>query len=557
MGRTGRGSAVVVGVGEVEHRAHAGGGGCGRCDQDGAWRCGTGCCRATLHVDEPSPHVDWSAGAVELLTEARPWPAVGRPRRAGVSSFGISGTNAHVILEQASGAEAEPAAESVTVRCRVVVVPWVLSAQDRGGVAGAGGAVARVRGWPSRMLRCGGCGVVVGDDPVRCWSIGRWWSGADRDELLAGLDAVAGRDSAGGGRGAWLGLVAVGWCSCFRVRVRSGWGWRWSCWSRRRCSRQRLARVCGGVGAVCGLVVAWRCCGVRMRRLLDRVDVVQPVLWAVMVSLAELWRSVGWSRLRWWGIRRVRSRRRVWRVALSLEDAARVVALRSQALVALAGAGWDGVGAAAGGGSWSWLAAWGGRLSVAAVNGPASMVVSGEPAALDELCGRCDAAGVRARRIPVDYASHSAQVEAIERAVWWTCWPGSRRERGGAVVLDGDRWAGSTPRRWMPGTGIGICGRRCGSSEAVRALVGEGHGVFVEVSPHPVLTVGVQETGRVQGTDVVVVGSLRRDEGGLEPVADARWPRLACAWRGGGLGARCSLGRVARRVDVADVCVSA
>ena len=79
-------------------------------------------------MDEPSPQVDWSAGAVELLTEARSWPEVGRPRRAAVSSFGISGTNAHVILEQAPESEAEPV--PVGLRPVAGVVPWVVSAKS-------------------------------------------------------------------------------------------------------------------------------------------------------------------------------------------------------------------------------------------------------------------------------------------------------------------------------------------------------------------------------------------------------------------------------------------
>ncbi|MEV0696200.1 beta-ketoacyl synthase N-terminal-like domain-containing protein, partial [Streptomyces sp. NPDC050388] len=91
----------------------------------------------TLYVEEPSTHVDWSAGAVELLTEARDWPETGeRPRRAAVSSFGISGTNAHVILEQAPAEEpAEPDQAPAPAPAPMGAVPWVLSAKTEQALA--------------------------------------------------------------------------------------------------------------------------------------------------------------------------------------------------------------------------------------------------------------------------------------------------------------------------------------------------------------------------------------------------------------------------------------
>ncbi|WP_276525692.1 ketoacyl-synthetase C-terminal extension domain-containing protein, partial [Kitasatospora aureofaciens] len=100
----------------------------------------------TLHVDEPSPHVDWSTGAVELLTEERDWPETGRPRRAGVSSFGISGTNAHVVLEQAPEAPGTTDTSAPPVaRTPLSVTPWVFSGKSEAAVrAQAGRLVAHL-----------------------------------------------------------------------------------------------------------------------------------------------------------------------------------------------------------------------------------------------------------------------------------------------------------------------------------------------------------------------------------------------------------------------------
>ncbi|MEU9560402.1 type I polyketide synthase, partial [Streptomyces fumanus] len=152
----------------------------------------------TLHVTEPSPHVDWSAGAVELLTEARRWPETGRPRRAGVSSFGASGTNAHVVLEQGpEPAPAEPVEEDR-------VLPWLISAKSDDALRAQASALSTyVREHPEVGLAAVAA-VLAGSRAAldeRAVVVG-----SSREALLTGLDSLAaGEAGSGVVRGSALG----------------------------------------------------------------------------------------------------------------------------------------------------------------------------------------------------------------------------------------------------------------------------------------------------------------------------------------------------------------
>ncbi|WP_373317565.1 type I polyketide synthase [Streptomyces nojiriensis] len=459
----------------------------------------------TLHLDEPTPHVDWEAGAVSLIGENLPWPQTGAPRRAGVSSFGFSGTNAHVIVEQAPEAEtAERVAGS-----GMPVVPWVLSGKSAGALRGQ---AERLAGWLAG---------VPGVDPVDVgWSLASTRAGLDHRAVVFG-DHVAGVAAVASGSlaaGVVTGSV-VGGKTAF---VFPGQGSQWVGMAAGLLDASPVfaARV-GECAKALEPFTDWSLIdvlrGVEGAPTLDRVDVVQPALFAVMVSLAEVWRGAGVRPGAVIGHSQGEIAAACVAGILSLEDAARVVALRSQAIGrVLAGLGGMVSVPLPAKEVRERIASWGEeRISVAAVNGPSSVVVSGEVQALEELLASCEADGVRAKRIAVDYASHSAQVELL-------------REELDTLLAPIAPQAAEVPflstvtGEWVSGTELdaGYWFRNLRQTveleQATRTLLEQGFGVFVESSPHPVLTVGMQETVEDAGREAAILGSLRRNEGGLE-----------------------------------------
>ncbi|WP_172382410.1 type I polyketide synthase [Streptomyces sp. MNP-20] len=463
----------------------------------------------TLHIDEPTPEVDWTEGAVELLTEARDWPErADAPRRAGVSSFGMSGTNAHVILEQPPLADEPAAADEPGVPAPVVagVLPLALSAK---GEPALRAQAARLR---EHLL------AHPDLEPADvAWSLTAARSrfehrgvvlGRDREELLAALERLAQDEvtpQVVSGR-TFGGMVRP-------VFVFPGQGSQWAGMAVELLeSSPVFAERMRECADALSEFVDWDLLEELGGDRFDQVDVVQPVLFAVMVSLASVWQAAGVKPAAVVGHSQGEIAAACVAGALSLRDAARVVALRSLAIRELSGKGGMVSVPLPEAEVRELIAGWEGRIEVAAVNGPAQVVVSGEPEALEELVAQCVARDVRARTIPVDYASHSSYVEEIEAQILealegvspqaaevpvYSTLTGTWLD----VPMDGGYWYRNLRQTVL-------------FEHATRGLLAEGHGLFLEMSPHPVLTVPVQATIDATDSQAATLGSLRRDEGG-------------------------------------------
>ncbi|QNP65818.1 type I polyketide synthase [Streptomyces genisteinicus] len=349
----------------------------------------------TLHVDEPSPHVEWESGAVRLLTEARKWAAEGgRPRRAGVSSFGVSGTNAHIIVEEAPAAE-EPAPVERTVSG--APVPVVVSARtDAALTAQVERLRVQVLARPELSLLDTAYSLVTSRALLERRAV---VVASDREELLARLGDVAAGEPGVGGKSAFL-FTGQG-------SQRRGMGLELA--SRFPVFERALDAVCAELDPRLGRSL--RELLAADGEVLNATEFTQAALFAVEVALFRLAESlsirpdflIGHS---------------VGEIAaahvagvLSLADAAELVVARGRLMGGLpAGGAMVAVQAAEAEVAAS-LAGFEGRLEIAAVNGPLAVVVSGDADAVEEWLPAWE--GRKTSRLRVSHAFHSPRMEPM------------------------------------------------------------------------------------------------------------------------------------------------
>ncbi|WP_399096627.1 type I polyketide synthase [Streptomyces sp. BBFR2] len=473
---------------------------------------------ASLHVDEVSSHVDWAAGAVEVVREAVPWPATGRPRRAGISSFGVSGTNAHVIIEQAP--PAEPAPDTAATAPAVTPLLWPVSGRGDAALRAQAGRVAEFlrTGRAAELPDAAVAGALAGRTGFEHRAVVR---AADRTAAAAAFDALA----AGVEDPATVTGTAAEHTGEGIALVFPGQGSQWIGMGRELLdsSPEFAAWVARCETAFAPYLDAPLTAFLRGAAddpaAYEDLAAVQPALFTVMTGLAALWRRCGVLPAAVVGHSQGEIAAAYVAGALTLDDAAKIVVLRADCLNALTTPGAMAsvlLGRAA---VEERIAAQGGRITVAAVNSPSATTVSGEPAAVEALLAALAADGVRARRVPAERAGHSADMAEVE-------------DRLRTALAD------VTP---LPGNGTAFCSTVTGREEdpatldaaywyrnlretvdfqgAVTHLLDGGIRTFIEVGPRPVLTVAVEQIAEDAGRRCVALESLHRDDGGADRLA--------------------------------------
>lgn len=458
----------------------------------------------TLHSEPPNQRVDWSAGHVRLLTQARAWERAGHPRRAGVSSFGASGTNVHLILEEAPDASRSRRPDTQQAHA----LP--LSAKSEQALREL---AEKYRSFLEQDQSA---------EETACADIA-YTASVRRDHHDHRL--------------AVLGESKAEWCTALSAFAKGGSASGSACGHARSGHRPKLVFIFSGHGAQwvgmgrqllgtepvfraaiesCDQITRKQAGRSILQELLseesvlrfERYDVGQPLLLAVQVALAELWRSWGIVPDAVLGTSMGEVTAAHVCGALTLEDAVRIICRRSQLIQTKSGMGAMAMIERSAAQTQELIHKYADRLAIAATNGPAATVVSGDPQAIADVLEQLERQGIFCRHLPGGTAaSHSPQIDAL-RDDLLAAVTGIRAETPRipmystvtleavtAETLDAAYWFRNMrePVLFWP---------------AVKMLRARGHEIFVEVSPHPVAIPALQEGLAQRGG--VALGSLRR-----------------------------------------------
>ncbi|WP_394620320.1 type I polyketide synthase [Lentzea sp. JNUCC 0626] len=444
----------------------------------------------TLHVDEPSKQIDWSAGSIELATESRPWPETGRERRIGVSSFGYSGTNAHAIIEQAPPQEIdeEPRAE-------LPVVPVLVSGKTENAVRANAAKLAEV-------VRAGAglADLAYSTATSRTHHDHRATIVAEgAEDLLAALDALA--TDAPVPEAAVKGRTAILFTGQGSQRIAMG--------QQLHAAFPAFAEAFDAVRAHLDPKLGE---ALSTPDLLNRTEFTQPALFAIEVALYRLVES--------WGVKPdFLAGHSIGEIAaahvagvLSLEDAAALVSARGRLMQALPGTG-------------AMLALQATEeevlphltetVSIAAVNGPRSVVVAGAEDAVEQIAAQFP--DRKAKRLSVSHAFHSPQMDgmladfrAVVRKLTFTAPTISIVSTLTGALVTAEEI--TSPEYWVRHVREAVR-----FADAVRALETEGVTTFLELGPDGVLTAMGAESVR----DAVLVSALRKDRDEVQSIVSA------------------------------------
>ncbi|AKT40598.1 type I polyketide synthase [Chondromyces crocatus] len=472
-----------------------------------------------LHFRQLNPRISLEGTPFVIPTATVGWPRQTRRRLAGVSSFGISGTNAHIVLEESPGGsegsdvETSPATPAAvlppgsTPRLDATELLVVSARSDAGLSAAAGRLYAHLQAHSEQGLDAVAFSLATTRSalPHRLAI-----SASSRETLADALHAASlGETPAGGSRG----RVEMG-ARPKVVFVFPGQGSQWAGMGRQLLAeepvfREALQACDQAIRAEAGwsLLEALRA---DEGASLDRIDVVQPVLFAIEVALSALWQS--------WGVKpdcvvgHSMGEVAAAHVAgvLSLEDAVAVICRRSQLLRRLSGQGEMALVELSLEAAQEALVGYEDKLSAAVSNSPRATVLSGEPEALGQVVSRLEARGIFCRRVKVDVASHSPQVDPLTQDLMSGL--GAISPQAARVPMRST--VTTTP---VEGAELGASYWMANLRQPVRfaqtvtALLDGGYGLFVEMSPHPLLVTAIEEMRQAKGPPGSALASLRRE----------------------------------------------